>query len=129
MENKMITHKMITYLIACVWVINGFLCKVLNLVPRHERIVARILGETHAGPLTKLIGIAEILMAIWVICGMRSRLNAVSQILIIATMNTIEFLLAADLLLWGKANAVFALLFIILIYYNEFKLNKRSVLS
>lgn len=116
--------KMITYFIAIVWIVNGLFCKILNLVPRHEEIVARILGETYAEPLTKLIGLAEILMAIWILSRIKPRLNAVFQILIIALMNSIEFFLAADLLLWGRANAIFAVLFSILIYYNEFRCNK-----
>jgi hypothetical protein len=40
-------------------------------------------------------------------------------------MNCIELAYAPDLLLWGKGNAVFAFLFIVLIYFNEFKFNKR----
>jgi len=121
-------HRIITFLIATVWLINGLFCKVLNLVPRHQEIVARILGDTHAGLLTKLIGLSEILMAIWVFSRIRSRLNAVFQILIVAVMNSIEFAIAPDLLLWGKLNAVFAFLFIILVYFNEFRLNKHLVL-
>lgn len=42
-------HRILTYLIAAVSLINGLFCKVLNLVPRHRQIVAEILGEDH-GP-------------------------------------------------------------------------------
>jgi len=66
-------------------------------------------------------------MAIWILSGFRPRLSAILQILTIGTMNILEFVLAPDLLLWGRANAFFALLFIILIYYNEFSLNKKPV--
>ena len=121
-------HRFLNYLIALVWVINGLICKVLDLVPRHRAIVGRILGEDHAVILTKLIGLSEVAMAVWVLSGIARRLNAWTQIVIIAAMNILEFFLAPDLLLWGRANAVIALLFIILIYYNEFKLaeNRRS---
>lgn len=44
--------------------------------------------------------------------------------IVIATMNTLEFLLAPELLLWGRFNALFAFLFILLIYYHGFLLNK-----
>jgi hypothetical protein len=115
-------HRVINYLIALVWLINGSLCKVLDLVPRHRAIVGRILGEDHAVILTKIIGLSEVVMAVWVLIGIAGRLNAWTQIVIIGTMNILEFFLAPDLLLWGRANAVIALLFIILIYYNEFKL-------
>ena len=125
MGSRNTIHKTINYFIALVWIANGLFCKVLNLVPRHEQIVAKILGETHALLFTKLIGISEILMAVWIISGIKSRPNAIAQMVIIAVMNTIEFFLAPDLLLWGKANAIFAFIFILVIYYNEFALNKK----
>jgi len=114
-------------LISAVWLVNGLVCKVLNLVPRHEQIVARILGNEHSQLMTKAIGISEILMSLWVLSGKYSRLNAAVQIVIIGLMNTIEFVLVPDLLLWGRLNAVFAFLFIVLIYFNEFSLRKQVV--
>nr|WP_290928439.1 DoxX-like family protein [Haliscomenobacter sp.] len=71
---------------------NGLFCKVLNLVPRHEQIVARILGETYARPLTLAIGLAEIGMAIWVLSRIKPRLNAVLQMAVWRSLNTLEFL-------------------------------------
>ncbi|SFW88948.1 DoxX-like family protein [Chitinophaga sancti] len=118
-------RNLLTYFIALVWLVNGLCCKVLNLVPRHEQIVARILGEQYARPLTLAIGISEIAMAIWIISGIRPKFNAILQMGIIAVMNLIEFLLAADLLLWGRLNALFALIFILLIYYTAFKRRPR----
>ena len=122
-------HQLLNYFIAAVWLVNGLLCKVLNLVPRHQEIVARILGNDSSRLLTILIGVSEILMAIWILSKAWTRINAIIQILVIATMNTIEFLLVPDLLLWGRANAIFAFLFILLIYYNEFRLNKNLALQ
>lgn len=125
--SKQTAHRILTVLISLVWLANGLFCKALNFVPRHEQIVARILGEEYAPVLIKLIGIAEITMAVWIISGIKKRFNAIAQMVIIATMNTLEFALAPDLLLWGKVNAAFAFLFILLIYYNEFHLNKKTV--
>ncbi len=119
-------HKILTYLIALVWIANGLFCKVLNLVPRHEQIVARILGAEYAGVLTRLIGVAEIFMAVWVLSRVFSRLNAWTQITIVAAMNILEFLLVPDLLLWGRFNAIFAFLFVASVYYNEFVLGKQT---
>ena len=118
-------NNLLHYLIATVWIANGLFCKVLNLVPRHQEIVARILGNDHSRLLTILIGLSEIAMAVWILSRIRSRVSAITQIIIIAVMNTLEFFLAPDLLLWGKANAIFAFLFILLIYYNEFHNNKK----
>lgn len=117
-------HKALTYFIAAVWIGNGLFCKVLGLVPRHQQIVARILGEEYSGLLTSAIGIAEIGMAVWILSGIKPRLSAVTQIIVVATMNVLEFILVPELLLWGRANAVFALIFIMVVYYNEFVLNK-----
>lgn len=123
------THQLLNYLIAAVWLINGLFCKVLNLVPRHQEIVAEILGNEHARLLTTLIGLSEIAMAVWILSGIWSRFNAAAQILIIAAMNTLEFFIVPDLLLWGKSNAIFAFIFILLIYYNEFHLNKNLAVN
>jgi hypothetical protein len=126
LKNKKL-HKALTLLISVVWLANGLFCKVLNLVPRHEQIVARILGEDYSRPLTILIGLSEVVMAVWVLSKFKSKLNAITQILIVALMNTLEFILVPDLLLWGRLNSLFALLFISLVYYNEFVLNKKLI--
>lgn len=127
MPEKRTIHIILTYFIAAVWFVNGFFCKVLNLVPRHQQIVQRITGSVHSSLFTKLIGIAEIIMAIWIVSRFKSNINAIIQIVVIAAMNTIEFILAPDLLLWGKFNSLFAFLFILVININEFWLNKRSL--
>src|SRR5215203_471164 len=122
-------HQILTFLIASVWFINGFYCKVLNLVPRHMQIVGRIVGYDGATLLTVFIGILEVSMAVWILSNIQSRLNAFVQISLVAFMNTLEFILVPDLLLWGRANAFFALMFIFLIFYNEHSLNKKLVLK
>lgn len=122
---KLFIPNWLHYFIATVWITNGLFCKVLNLVPRHQEIVVRILGNEHARLLTLLIGVAEIGMAAWTLSGTRKRLNVVTQIFVIATMNSVEFFLVPDLLLWGRANAIFAFVFIVLIYCNEFHVTKK----
>jgi hypothetical protein len=126
MTNKTI-YTLLNYGIAVVWVANGLFCKVLHLVPRHQQIVAKILGSDYSRPLTILIGCSEIFMAIWVLSKIKTWLNATAQILIVATMNTLEFIFVSDLLLWGKLNALFAFIFILIVYFNEFYLNKKLV--
>jgi uncharacterized membrane protein YphA (DoxX/SURF4 family) len=121
-------HQLLNYFIAAIWLTNGLFCKVLNLVPRHQEIITQILGNEHSRLLTILIGVSEIIMAIWILSRMWTRINAITQILVIATMNILEFLLVPDLLLWGRANIIFAFLLILIIYYNEFQLNKKLAL-
>jgi hypothetical protein len=111
--------------ICLVWLINGLYCKVLNQVPRHELIVARIIGEEYAPILTRAIGVSEILMVLWIFSGMKSKWCAWSQIFLVAIMNIIEFTLVPDLLLFGKFNIIIATMFIITVYANEFALKKE----
>ena len=114
---------------ALVWFINGFICKILNVVSRHEKIVARILGDEYYSTVeTKIIGGLEVLMFIWILSGIKSRWCAITQAIVIAAMNIIEFIIAPDLLLFGRMNIVFAACFILGILANEFLL-KRNLQS
>ena len=122
----MIRNQLLNYIIAAVWIANGLFCKVLNLVPRHQEIVARIIGNAHAGVLTRAIGFSEMAMAVWILSGFKTKLNAITQVAVIATMNSLEFIIAPDLLLWGRFNALFAFLFILVILYNEFYLRNMQ---
>ncbi len=111
-------YKVLTYFMAIVWLVNGLFCKILNFVPRHEQIVAAILGTEFSRPLTILIGLSELIMVIWILCRFKTKLNAITQIVMVVLMNILEFILVPDFLLWGRWNIVFALLFIGLVYYN-----------
>lgn len=120
---------LLTVAITLVWLVNGLFCKVLNYVPRHRIIVARILGETHASIFTATIGLLEILMAVWIISGIKSRWCALVQITVVGLMNLLEFILVPDLLLFGRFNAAFATAFIAAVYINEFVLHNRNGLQ
>ena len=45
--------------IGLVWIVFGLLFKVANLVPRHRRIVARVVGERFSGSIVFAVGLAE----------------------------------------------------------------------
>ena len=125
----MVKHKLymtLTIIIALVWGVNGVFCKVLNFVPRHQEIVATILGNTFSRPLTVLIGCSELVMAIWVLSNYKSRFNAITQIGIVLLMNILEFWLVPELLLWARFNILFALGFCILVYVNTFVLKPKT---
>ena len=119
-------HRILTILISLVWLVNGLICKVLDLVPRHQSIVSEILGSEHSRLLTMLIGLSEVVMAIWIISKYKSKINAIIQIAIVAIMNLLEFLLVPELLMWGRMNSLFAFVFIFIVWYNEFVLNKKQ---
>jgi uncharacterized membrane protein YphA (DoxX/SURF4 family) len=120
MKINLSPNKVMTNLIAAVWLINGLFCKLLNLVPRHREIVSQILGQEFSGIMTEAIGLGEIGIALWVLSGFKSRLAAIVQILLVLTMNIIEYVMVPDLLLFGRINIVFALLFSIVIFLHEY---------
>ncbi len=120
------SHRFLSYSIAVVWLINGAYCKLFNFVPRHQEIVSRILGDEHAFLFTKSIGICEVSMALWIISSKYTRISAITQISVVTAMNILEYILVPDLLLWGKANALFAFAFVLVVYFNEFRLGKRQ---
>jgi hypothetical protein len=122
-------NRIVTFCIAIVWIVNGLFCKVLNLTPRHEHIIGTILIFGNARLLTVLIGLLEMCMAIWILSGFRSRLNAITQIIVIGSMNTLQFFLVPELLLWGRMNAIFALMFMGIIFLNEFRLKESPDLN
>ena len=87
------------HVIAFVWIFHGFYSKLLDGVPRHRLIVERILGEGIGGPATLAVGVLEICLGIWIFTGWRKIPAAAVQTLAIVSMNTLEILLARDLLI------------------------------
>lgn len=116
----MALQKIFTFFIASVWLVNGLFYKVLGLMPRHKQIVAKILGETYATELTFAIGIGEIFISFWFLTGIYRRENVIFQIILVVTMNCIEFFLSPDLLMFGRGNIILASGFVVFLYYFEF---------
>jgi len=112
--------------LAAVWIVMGLYCKVLGQVPRHELIVGEILGTEIAIWLTPLIGLGEVCLGIWIATGYYRKLSASLQIVLVITMNILEFTIAVEHLLWGPLNMIFALLFCGLVYWNAFTLNQTA---
>jgi DoxX-like family len=121
------TGKVLTVFIALVWAVNGLGCKVLNMVPRHTEIVGIILGLPDPRPVTIAIGFAETILAIWIVTGKYRKLTATLQITLVLTMNIIEFLLVPEMLLWGKMNLIFAILFSVIIYVHGFIMKPQAI--
>lgn len=116
-------QRLIDLMLAAVWLTMGLYCKVLGQVPRHEAIVAEVLSTNLAVWLTPLIGLGECTLAIWIATGLYRKGSASVQILLVITMNMLEFTLAVDHLLWGPLNFLVAILFCILVYWNGFIFN------
>jgi hypothetical protein len=85
--------------IALVWIVFGLVFKALGAVPRHRRIVARVVGERHCGAVTSLVAIGELGLGLWMIYGRYLPLCVGIQTLAITTMNALELRYARDLLL------------------------------
>jgi len=120
-------HKTLNAFIALVWLINGLYCKVLNQVPRHQAIVAKVLNTEYSRVIIIVIGALEVGMAIWILARYKQKLNAILQIIIVLAMNIMEFTKTSELLLWNKLNIIFAILFIVIVYLNNFHFNKREI--
>ena len=110
---------------AAVWLVNGVWCKILDGVPRHREIVARILGEEHSMLLTRMIGVGEVMMAAWILSGIRWKWSCAAQIAAVAAMNVIEFFLVPDLLLFGRFNSLVALAYIMVVAWTGFRPGKQ----
>jgi len=111
----------LTFAIAAVWIVFGMWFKVLGIVPRHRLIVAAILGDSAAGPVTVLVGIAEIGMALWVLSGLYPRACAAVQTLAIVAMNALEIRLARNLLLAPMLMLCANAIFLVVIWYCALK--------
>lgn len=106
--------------IASVWAVNGLVNKILGFVPRHRLIVGRILGDDISARAVIVIGVLEVLIALWVLSGIKPRLCAVLQAVTVASMNILEIILAPDLLLFGTGNVIPGIIFISLVLFDGF---------
>lgn len=98
--------------LAAIWFGFGFYAKLLDGVPRHRAIVARVVGEGWAGPVAMAVGVGEVALAAWLLSGRWPKLCAAAQTLALVSMNTLELLFARELLLsaWGMVAANVVLL-------------------
>src|SRR5258708_39481658 len=85
--------------IGSVWVFHGLYSKIFNGIPRHRLIVGKILGVARAGIATKAIGLLEVLLGIWALTGLQPVGCAGVQTAAILAMNTLEIILARELLI------------------------------
>ncbi|OLC44497.1 MAG: hypothetical protein AUH43_18635 [Acidobacteria bacterium 13_1_40CM_65_14] len=83
---------------ASVWLYQGLWCKLLSRCPSHASIVSALpppFGNAAALVLT-MIGAIEVMFAIWIASGWRSRLAAMAQTMLLIVMNT-------GGLIWGRS--------------------------
>ena len=110
-------HIAAQFVIGSVWIFHGFYSKILNGIPRHRLIVAKILGGANAGLFTTVIGLLEVLLGLWAFTGWQSVGCAVVQTATIVGMNTLEICLANDLLISAVGMVILNLGFLTLVWY------------
>jgi uncharacterized membrane protein YphA (DoxX/SURF4 family) len=111
-------HLALRILIGSVWVFHGLYSKLLDGIPRHRAIVARILGEDLAGPVTMAVGVAEVSLGLWVFSRLFPRTCATVQTLAVVAMNSIEIARANDLLISAPGMVALNCGFLTLVWYN-----------
>lgn len=116
----------VRFVFAAIWLANGLWCKVMDGVPRHREIIGRILGSQHAYELTRVIGCAEIVFAVWIASGVLRRWSAATQIIAVLAMNAIEFTLAPELLFFGRLNLLVAFAYCTLVAAIELRIRPVS---
>jgi hypothetical protein len=104
-------------LIGGIWIYHGLYSKLLNGIPRHQQIVARVLGQNFARPATRLIGVLELILGIWAITGIESFACAIVQTAAILGMNTLEIIFAGDLLISAIGMVALNLGFLALVWF------------
>jgi hypothetical protein len=103
-------------LIGSVWVFHGLYSKILNGIPRHRLIVGKILGAANAGIATQAIGLLEVMLGLWAFTGWQPVGCAAVQTAAIIAMNTLEILLAGELLISAVGMVILNLGFLSLVW-------------
>lgn len=110
-------HVAAQIVIGSVWVFHGLYSKILNGIPRHRLIVAKILGSANAGIATKAIGVLEMLLGLWAFTGWQPVACAVVQTTAILAMNSLEIIRARELLISAIGMVILNVGFLSLVWF------------
>jgi uncharacterized membrane protein YphA (DoxX/SURF4 family) len=93
-------NKLIHVAIALVWLYQGFWCKVLGGIPRHEAVIAAVpfIGSAASRNALIALGLLECGIGLWVLTGRWMREVAILQTALLAAMNTGGVIWAAHLI-------------------------------
>ena len=111
-------HLALRILIGSVWVFHGLYSKLLDGIPRHRLIVARVLGDDLAAAATVVVGVLEILLGIWAVSHRLPRACAAVQTAAIVAMNSLEIARAPDLLISAPGMVLLNAAFLALGWYS-----------
>ena len=110
-------HIVAQIVIGSVWVFHGLYSKILNGIPRHRLIIGKVLGDANAGIATKVIGVLEMLLGLWAFTGRQPVGCAVVQTAAILGMNSLEIILARELLISPIGMAMLNVGFLSLVWF------------
>jgi DoxX-like family len=82
--------RLIRAAVALVWLYQGFWCKLLGRMPRHEAVIgaARFLSASQAHAALLILGAFECILAGWVLTGRQARKAALAETALLLAMNT-----------------------------------------
>jgi hypothetical protein len=83
--------------VAAVWLYEGLWCKLLGRVPSQVAVASSVpwVGPRRAAAILRLLGLAEVAIAVWVVAGAFPEACALIQTLLLVTLN-------ASGLVWGR---------------------------
>ena len=111
-------HLALRILIGSVWAFHGLYGKLLDGIPRHRLIVARVLGDDLAVAATVVVGVLEILLGIWALSHRLPRACAAVQTAAIVAMNSLEIARAPDLLISAPGMVLLNAAFLAIGWYS-----------
>jgi DoxX-like protein len=86
--------------VAAVWLYEGIWCKLLGGEPNQARVVGAVpqLGPRFGAPFLKILGIVEVVLALWVLSRLAPVVCAFAQTVLLVALNTGGLLFARELI-------------------------------
>jgi uncharacterized membrane protein YphA (DoxX/SURF4 family) len=102
--------------VAAVWLYEGLWCKILGRAPLQAKVVEVVpmVGQQRARLFLKVLGVVEMLLAVWVISGITPGLCAIVQTVLLVSLNVNGLLWARDIIHDPAGMVVKNLAFLIL---------------
>ena len=106
--------------VAAVWLYEGLWCKLLGREPNQARIVAEVprLGLRFGGTFLKTLGLAEVILAVWVVSRVAPFLCALTQTGLLVALNTAGLSFARHLIHDPAGMVVKNFAFILLVWIS-----------
>ena len=106
--------------VAAVWLYEGLWCKLLGREPKQARVVAAVpqLGARFGTPFLTMLGIVEVVLALWVLSRLAPVLCAVAQTVLLVVLNTCGLLFARKLIHDPPGMVVKNFAFLVLVWVS-----------